>query len=70
LVNLRYLESMHNSGSGRQQRNISKWDKTLLASAKNTVVPEHKRLPYEWIRVCLLLFILNFDFLEFKQLKT
>uniref|UniRef100_A0A914LDF9 Bromo domain-containing protein n=3 Tax=Meloidogyne TaxID=189290 RepID=A0A914LDF9_MELIC len=47
---IRYLESMHNSGSGRQQRNISKWDKTLLASAKNTVVPEHKRLPYEWIR--------------------
>uniref|UniRef100_A0A915LFE1 Bromo domain-containing protein n=1 Tax=Meloidogyne javanica TaxID=6303 RepID=A0A915LFE1_MELJA len=33
---IRYLESMHNSGSGRQQRNISKWDKTLLASAKNT----------------------------------
>ncbi|KAL7077171.1 hypothetical protein ACQ4LE_004109 [Meloidogyne hapla] len=47
---IRYLESMHNLGTGKQQRNVSKWDKTLLASAKNTVVPEHKRLPYEWIR--------------------
>uniref|UniRef100_A0A914L9F7 HMG box domain-containing protein n=1 Tax=Meloidogyne incognita TaxID=6306 RepID=A0A914L9F7_MELIC len=47
---IRYLESIHNSGAGRHQRNVSKWDKTLTASARNTVVPEHKRLPYEWIR--------------------
>jgi hypothetical protein len=47
---IRYLESMYNSGGGKQQRNTSKWDKTLLASARNTVVPEHKRLPYDWIR--------------------
>uniref|UniRef100_A0A1I8BGL0 HMG box domain-containing protein n=1 Tax=Meloidogyne hapla TaxID=6305 RepID=A0A1I8BGL0_MELHA len=47
---IRYLESMHNSRTGRQQRNVSKWDKALIASARNTVVPEHKRLPYEWIR--------------------
>ncbi|CAK5113419.1 unnamed protein product [Meloidogyne enterolobii] len=61
---IRYLESMHSSGSGRQQRNISKWDKTLLASARNTVVPEHKRLPYEWIRVVRALWKLRDHIIE------
>lgn len=41
---LRYIESLSND----KQRTISKWDKNLLATAKNT--QPTKRLPYDWVK--------------------
>lgn len=62
---------MHNSKNNKQKRNISTWDKTLLASARNTVVPEHKKLPYDWIKVIFIMLNIFFSNLEsLKQFKA
>lgn len=30
---------------------MSRWDKSLQATQKNTVIPTYRRPPYEWIKV-------------------
>ncbi|KAI1728893.1 HMG (high mobility group) box domain-containing protein [Ditylenchus destructor] len=42
---VKYIESLYNS----KQKTVSKWDKSLLASHRNTAT-NHKKLPYDWIK--------------------
>lgn len=44
---LKYIESMFNAET--KQQTISKWDKSLLVSQRNTAVPNHRKLPCDWI---------------------
>uniref|UniRef100_A0A915DFK5 Protein polybromo-1 n=1 Tax=Ditylenchus dipsaci TaxID=166011 RepID=A0A915DFK5_9BILA len=42
---VKYIESLYNS----KQKTVSKWDKNLLATNRNTTT-NHKKLPYDWIK--------------------
>lgn len=45
---LRYIETMYK----QKQRTVSKWDKSLSASHRNTL-SNNKKLPYDWINKVL-----------------
>lgn len=44
---VKYIESLY---ANPKQKTVSKWDKSLQANQRNTTIPNHKKLPYDWIR--------------------